>query len=206
MKKIAIYDFDGTLYNGETISDFYFFSAKENKLLYLWLPYFAILLLLKKLHLITLKLFKQECFRFFGRRISTDMVYKFWGVKKKYISPWVRHELALDKKRGYYTICISATPEFLLSGIVLKYLNFDAFIGTRLNTKDNRKIIGKNCKGKEKVSRLYEFLKKRHIKNYKIKKMVSDSLADMPLYKIAERNFVVKKDGTLKEGLPTKYI
>ena len=36
--------------------------------------------------------------------------------------------------------------------------------------------------------------------------MVSDSLADMPLYKIAERNFVVKKDGTLKEGLPTKYI
>lgn len=206
MKQIAIYDFDGTLYNGETISDFYFFCAKYKKRLYLWLPYFALLYLLKLLHLISLQFFKQEAFRFFGRRISTDMVYKFWGVKKKYILPWVYRELKNDRKRGYYLICISATPEFLLSGIVLKYLKFDALIGTRLNPRDNRKIIGKNCKGKEKVARLYNFLKKNNIKDYKIKKMVSDSKADMPLYKIAENKFYVDKNGKIHKGLPKRYI
>lgn len=206
MKRIAIYDFDGTLYNGETISDFYFFCAKNKKILYLWLPYFTILYLLKKLHIISLKIFKQECFRFFGRRISTDMVYKFWGVKRKYIFPWVAHELKMDRKRGYYLICISATPEFLLSGIVLKYLKFDAFIGTRLNPRDNRKIMGKNCKGKEKVNRLFQFLRKNNIKDYKIKKMVSDSKADLPLYKLAEQKFTVEKNGKLHRGIPKKYI
>lgn len=206
MKKIAIYDFDGTLYNGETISDFYFFCAKYKKRLYLWLPYFAILYLLKNLHIISLKKFKEECFRFFGRRISTDMVYKFWGVKKKYIFPWVANELRRDRQRGYYLICISATPEFLLSGIVLKYLKFDAFIGTRLNPHDNRKIMGKNCKGYEKVNRLYQFLRKNNIKDFKIKKMVSDSKADMPLYKIAEQKFYVDKNGKIRKGTPKRYI
>ena len=150
MKRIAIYDFDGTLYNGETISDFYFFCAKYKKRLYLWLPYFALLYLLKVLHLISLQFFKQEAFRFFGRRISTDMVYKFWGVKKKYIFRWVYRELKTDRKRGYYLICISATPEFLLSGIVLKQLKFDAIIGTILNPMDNLKIIVKIAKVRKK--------------------------------------------------------
>ncbi len=206
LKKIAIYDFDGTLYGGETISNFYFYCAKHNWLLFLWLPYFIILFLLKKIHLISLKTFKQECFRFFGKHLSVDKVYKFWGVNKKKIYPWVRQELERDRKRGYHIICISATPEFLIHGIVIKYLKIDTLIGTLLNPKDNRKIIGKNCKGEEKVERLHLWLKKNNIKNYKIVKMVSDSLADMPLFNIAENKFAVSPKGKIYKGLPKRNI
>lgn len=206
IKKIAIYDFDGTLYGGETISDFYFFCAKRNWFLLLLLPYFVILYILKKYKLISLKTFKEKCFIFLGKKISQKKVYKFWGKRKKKIYPWVRKELERDKKRGYYIICISATPEFLIKGIVLKYLQIDYLIGTRLSTEDNRKIIGENCKGEEKVKRLEEWLEKRDIKEYEIVKMVSDSMADKPLYDIAKYKFAVSPRGKFYKGLPKRNI
>ena len=89
MKKTVIYDFDGTLYNGETISDFYFFSAKENKLLYLWLPYFAILLLLKKLHLLCFHLLTHKTMHhqmmnmIYSRNKSSEKIYRFQKMKNR---------------------------------------------------------------------------------------------------------------------------
>lgn len=205
-KKIAIYDFDGTLYNGETLSDFYFYCAKRKWRLYLWLPYLIPLLLLRKCRLISLKFFKEEAFRFFGKKLSKDDIYNFWKEKKKDFFPWVKKQLSEDRQKGYFLLCISATPENFLYGIVVKYLNFDAFIGTKLDLKDNRKIMGLNCKGKEKVVRFRSWLRKRNIKKYTVVKMVSDSIADKPLYDLAQEHYVVKSDGKMYKGIPKKHI
>lgn len=107
------------------------------------------------------------------------------------------------KKEGCDVYLISASGEFYLKELY-KIKEIDMIIGTRFEFKDGiftGKMIGKNCKGEEKVHRLKEVLHKKKIEvDFKNSYMFSDSLSDKPLLDLVGNPYLInyKKKTNMK--------
>ena len=188
MKNIIVYDFDKTIYNGETSTDFMLFFLKRNPkyIIRIFNALYSLFYYKKNL-----KKSKEIFFKILNEEIN-----EFWKVKKDKIFSWVYDEIFENKKIADELILISATPSIFLDGIS-KELGFDKLLSTEfenLNEVFNSKIIGANCKGEEKVRRLNNY-----ISDYNILKFYSDSMSDKPLFDLAVEKIFVNKG--IKEKL-----
>lgn len=206
---LSLYDFDKTIYNGDTGLEllkflFKYYPSKSYK----YIPH-----LLKTLFRFIFKLddkdlFKQHLFSLFSE-YNTDewdeLIIKFWEQEKKKFFPQVLKQIQLDKQKGFTIGIISASCEIMLYPI-MQLIPADFIIGTLFEIKDNRitsHMIGKNCKNKEKVSRLHKYMKENYPnQQYKIINMYSDSLHDLPLLEAAENAFTVNSTGAITTGFP----
>lgn len=177
---INIYDFDGTIYNGDSSIDFYKYCIKENKKCLLIIPNVIKNMMLYKLKIITKEKYKSTFFSFikYFNNIE-EQVEKFWSINNKKIkSFYLQNKKSTD-------IIISASPEFLLKPLTNKLeVNL---IATKVDKKTG-KLQGKNCHGEEKV----KMLAKNKI--YKCEKFYSDSKSDKPCTKIAKKSYMVNKN------------
>ena len=207
MTKLSVYDFDKTIYNGETLNDFYrFYLIKKPWKIYtvifqLW--YF----LLYVLKIINLEKLKENFLCFFkGENIGElkKLIREFWEKKESKINLWVKDEILKNKKETEILVAISASPTFLIIDR-LRLMGFDVVIGTDFlfeSTKFHSHITSKNCKNYEKVKRLDKWAEDNNIQ-YDIVNFYSDSIADKPLFDLAEHKYWIKK-GILKNGMPQK--
>lgn len=123
---------------------------------------------------------KQKMFSFLPRLGDVDAVIRdFWDEYRGNLEPWY-----LAQKRPDDVI-ISASPEFLLRPIC-EELGV-TLIGTRMD-KETGLIDGENCHDAEKVRRFMAQLPDAHINSF-----YSDSLADTPMAKLADKAFLVKR-------------
>ena len=207
MTKLTVYDFDKTIYNGETLSNFYKFYLRKKPLKFftsfLQLYYF-ILYILK---IISLEKLKEKFLQFLnGENIENLKKYieEFWNENENKINSWVQNEISENKKVTELLIAVSASPTFLIQD-KLKKIGFDLVIGTDFlfeGEKFHSKILSKNCKNEEKVKRLNEWAKTNKI-DYEIVNFYSDSIADKPLFDIAKNKFWINK-GKIENGMPMK--
>ena len=208
-KNLIVYDFDKTIYSGETGVDFSVFYLKKyplKSILFL-IAYFRYLVLYL-LKIVNLAKVKEKYFKFLESHTKQeiqDLIDEFWESKKDEIYPWVKEELQKNKKEADFVIVTSASPLFLIEKFLIS-IGFDVVFGTKF-VGDNQKrfvaqINGKNNKGEEKVKKLNRWAKKNNYE-YEIVKFYSDSLADKPLYDIAKQKFWIKK-GKISSGMPTK--
>ena len=207
MTKLSVYDFDKTIYNGETLNDFYrFYLIKKPWKIYtvifqLW--YF----LLYVLKIISLEKLKENFLRFLNGENTGELkklIREFWEKKESKINLWVKDEILKNKKETEILVAISASPTFLIIDR-LKLMGFDVVIGTDFlfeSTKFHSHITSKNCKNYEKVKRLDKWAEDNNIQ-YDIVNFYSDSIADKPLFDLAEHKYWIKK-GILKNGMPQK--
>ena len=207
MTKLSVYDFDKTIYNGETLNDFYrFYLIKKPWKIYtvffqLW--YF----LLYVLKIISLEKLKENFLRFLNGENTGELkklIREFWEKKESKINPWVKDEILKNKKETEILVAISASPTFLIIDR-LRLMGFDVVIGTDFlfeSTKFHSHITSKNCKNYEKVKRLDKWAEDNNIQ-YDIVNFYSDSIADKPLFDLAEHKYWIKK-GILKNGMPQK--
>ena len=207
MTKLSVYDFDKTIYNGETLNDFYrFYLIKKPWKIYtvifqLW--YF----LLYVLKIINLEKLKENFLRFLDGENTGELkklIREFWKKKESKINLWVKDEILKNKKETEILVAISASPTFLIIDR-LKLMGFDVVIGTDFlfeSTKFHSHITSKNCKNYEKVKRLDKWAEDNNIQ-YDIVNFYSDSIADKPLFDLAEHKYWIKK-GILKNGMPQK--
>ena len=207
MTKLSVYDFDKTIYNGETLNDFYrFYLIKKPWKIYtvifqLW--YF----LLYVLKIINLEKLKENFLRFLNGENTGELkklIREFWEKKESKINPWVKDEILKNKKETEILVAISASPTFLIIDR-LRLMGFDVVIGTDFlfeSTKFHSHITSKNCKNYEKVRRLDKWAEDNNIQ-YDIVNFYSDSIADKPLFDLAEHKYWIKK-GILKNGMPQK--
>ena len=190
MKKIVVYDFDKTIYGGETSTDFMRFFLKRNKKYIKRFPY-----VIKSLFYYNknLKRSKEIFFRILDNidmELLKNEIREFWKQNNKKIFSWISDEIKVNKLESDELILISATPSIFLEEIS-KELGFDKLIATEfVKQKDNfiSKIEGSNCKGVEKVYRLQEYLE-----NFEIIKFYSDSMSDKPLFDLAKEKYFIKK-------------
>lgn len=98
------------------------------------------------------------------------------------------------KSEGYKIYLISASPEFYLNELY-NIKEVDVIIGTRFSFNEGkfeRKMVGENCKGEEKVRRLKEYLQENNIEvDYKNSYMFSDSLSDKPLLDLVGNGYLI---------------
>ncbi len=181
-----IYDFDGTIYNGDSTVDFYFFILKRHPAVVSHLPKQIFAALCFKSGKYSVTEFKENFFSFLiGISDVSSEVDLFWKKNIKKIMPWYY------EKKKESDIIISASPEFLLAP-VCKILGNISLIASETDMKTG-KFTGENCKGQEKVKRF-----RKKYGNAVIDDFYSDSLSDLPLARIAKRAFLVKK-GKIRE-------
>lgn len=185
---INAYDFDQTIYDGDSSVDFYFFCLEKNKKILLQLPVQIKATIMYLFRIINKTEFKEKIFSYLQRVENVDeCISDFWLINYKKIKEWY-----IDQRKSTDVI-ISASPEFLLKPLE-KYLNVKV-IGSIVD-KNTGKFESLNCHDSEKVRRYKEKYKK------KIKCFFSDSIkADRPMFELAEEAYLVNKNRVKKIDL-----
>ena len=182
-----IYDFDNTILKGDSSIKFIKYSLFKypfnvsKSILKAFKEYIKSLF-----HQSNLTNIKSELFSFV-KYINNfdDYINEFIIKNQKYVKKFY-----LEQKKDNDVI-ISASPEFLIKPFG-KSLGIKNVIATQYDIK-NGKIIGKNCKGEEKIKRFKEI--------YNIDKVLnaySDSLSDKPMFNIAKQAYLVKGNKIIK--------
>lgn len=179
---IKLYDFDGTIYDGDSSVDFFVFCFKRKWQMFILLPGIIFSMVKYKLKKITKEELKEKFFGFLKYFDDINpVVEKFWQKNKKKIKKWY-----VDKNKSN-DIIISATPEFLLKSICDE-MKVKDLIATKVDEKTG-KFLSRNCYGEEKVRRLKEL----YI-DIKVSECYSDSMSDKPILELAEKAFIVTKN------------
>ena len=174
------YDFDGTIYRGDSSVDFYVYCLIRFPWILVLLPYQILGVLAYKCRLCSKETEKSIFFSFLKYVPDvTQAVNSFWKKNKKYIASWYLQQQKQDD------IIISASPEFLLAPLC-SGLGITHLIASKVDIQTG-KFIGKNCYGEEKVHRLRQYLHDARISHF-----YSDSRSDYPLAQIADQAFLVK--------------
>ena len=183
---INAYDFDGTIYDGDSSVDFFLYSLKRKPSNIILMPIQLWGVLLYLLRIKDKDYMKEKLFSFV-RRIDTDKyVNDFWKTHTKKIK-----EFYLKQKKTSDVI-ISASPEFLLKPLEKLY-NFKV-ISTKVD-KHTGKFISKNCHDYEKIKRYEKEMNKKN----NIDSFYSDSFkSDFPMLEYAKNAYLVKKDNIKK--------
>lgn len=180
-----VYDFDGTIYDGDSTIRFYLYCLKKRPIIIIFCVEQAIGALMYFLKLCSKTKFKEHFFSFIKLIDVDKFVEEFWNVEERNIRQWYK-----DIK-DYSDVIISASPEFLIR-VPLERIGVKNIIASNVN-KENGKFINENCRGENKVIRFYQMFPNEEIQNF-----YSDSLSDIPLAKKAEHAFFVKKDKILE--------
>ena len=204
--RLAIYDFDGTLYHGDALVDFWLFDLRRRPAALRHLPRQAGAVLMWRLGLISVEAAKEALLAplcgMSGPQLA-ERVRWFWretGLKR--IPRWVPGALRQDRARGLTPLCISASPDFLLAG-ALSRLGFEHWICTetafakgvpKLHRRRGKRrlwILGLNCRGRQKPLRLLRWSRRERVRP-DIEKVVSDRPEELILFPSARHTYLVR--------------
>lgn len=176
------YDFDKTIYNGDSTADFYLFSLRRHPKILTLAP--SLLKAYVRFYVRkqgTKTEFKETMYRFLRYcDVSADTT-DFWERNKHKLKDFYLQQKKSDD------VIISASPEFLLLPIC-RELGIRQLIASVVDPCTG-KYSGVNCHGEEKVRRFRE-----QFPQATVDKFYSDSRSDAPMAKIAKKAYLVKKD------------
>ena len=181
---INAYDFDETIYDGDSSVDFYIYCLKRKPSIIIMAPIQIYGALLYFLGIKNKDFMKERIFSFLKRIDNIDeYIDDFWNKHRKNIKKWY-----LDQKKKSDVI-ISASPEFLLKPLE-KELKVDRIIATKVNKKTG-KFESKNCHDYQKIKRYEKETKRKN----DVKAFYSDSFkSDKAMFEYAEKAYLVKKN------------
>lgn len=181
-----VYDFDHTIYGGDSSIDFALHHIVHHPVSFCFLPVLFFAGCAAKMGLLSSKKSKELFFSFLRiAPASTEDVNAFWLLHRKKIKAWYLEQQQPDD------LIVSASPAFLLSPFMNEMGK--ELIATEMSPASGR-IRGENCKGINKVGMILE--RKGEVR---IHSFYSDSLSDTPLAEMAEKAYLVfngKRDKT----------
>jgi phosphatidylglycerophosphatase C len=176
-----VYDFDKTIYNGDSSVHFYLYNLKKDFMMIRYIPRQLSALIRYKRKKISKTEMKTIVYTYFESIPNMNQrVTEFWKKHEKNLQIWYL------KKREEEDVIISASPTFLLEPICNK-LNV-RLIASIVDEKTG-KNFRENCYGKEKPIRF-----KEHFDLSDIDEFYSDSISDEPMALHANKAFLVKKE------------
>jgi len=189
-----IYDFDGTIYNGDSCKDIVLYGLKKYPSL--------TIASLKKARQVN-KNYKKGYIQF--ERVKEELLSFIFKIddREKFINDFV--DSHMKKIKSWYKsrkdandVIVSASYDIWIIPFAQK-LGIRNVIATRVDSEG--KILGLNCKGQEKVKRIKEAYNSSEISS-----AYSDSAVDIPMLEIANTAYVVEgnKINTYKQGYKFK--
>jgi len=174
-----VYDFDGTIYKGDSNLDFYLHCVRKYPRLLSLIP-IQLLRFIASLPSGDRTTLKQVLYYYLPRVPDIlSEVDLFWQTHGTKIYPWY-----LAQKREDDVI-ISASPRFILEPIC-KGLGV-SLIASEVDPATG-KCIAKNCSGRNKPERILEFYK-----DCVVDEFYSDSNNDLPMARMARRAYKVRR-------------
>ena len=189
-----IYDFDDTIYDGDTSTDLVKWGLRKH-------PIITLKSLLKAYKLnkeykkgkIPFERVKEVLLSFiFKTKDTNEFIKSFVKKHMKNIKPWYK-DIQTEND-----IIATASYEIWINAFA-KELGIKYVIGTKVD--ENGNIIGKNCKREEKVVRLKEAFPKAEFNN-----SYSDSSVDIPILELSKKAYVVEGNNLIpyKKGYKFK--
>jgi len=174
-----VYDFDKTIYAGDSSLDFYSYCLKKYPKIVFYLPAQICSALFYVMGVYSKVRFKETFYSYLNSLKDIDGVIDgFWVSHEHKIQEWYK------KQKLCSDVVISASPEFLLQPICER-LGINLLIASKVNKVTGR-YDGENCYGQNKVDRL-----NCEIKEFVIDEFYSDSLSDAPLANLAKQSYLV---------------
>lgn len=172
-----VYDFDGTLFRGDSTALFYLWCVRRHPRVAATVPRTSVAAVaclgLKR---ITRTQFKQALYRFLPHVPDIQLeVALFWNAYER------RIEGPCNPQPG--DLVISAGPEFLLHDVCER--RGLQLIASQVDSLTGR-VLGPNCQGPQKVERLHDAFP-----NAEIDRFYSDSRHDDPLAALAREAYLV---------------
>ena len=185
--KINLYDFDKTIYDGDSTRDFFFYELRRHPIIFFTLFETGLYGLLYLFHFVNKTVMKEHFYKFLKHIKNVDAeVIAFWRNNEKKIKKFYR------TKEHDHDIIISASPEFLLLPICNR-LKVKDLLASRVD-KLTGKTHGLNCHDVEKVRRLDE-----KYSDYIVMEAYSDSIkSDKPILDLAKKAYLVKGEKVTK--------
>ena len=180
---MKVFDFDSTIYKGESPVDFTFYMIRHNRKIVRYVPRILICLASYKLHLIKKEKLESLSNDFIGKVLDdpdslNEFVSRFWATHA--------HKLNKDivKLIESGDVIITASPSFLING-VSDLINTKNILGTEIDLKQ-KKLVWYNF-GDNKVVRY------RSIYGYRqIDAFYTDSFYDVYLMDISREVYIVR--------------
>lgn len=155
--KIAVFDFDGTIYKKDSLIEFckYMYFKSPWRMVFLLLQLMA--LIAYKMKLLSTTKFKQV-FLIYLTGINKEQlrlyVNDFWEKEKGNFNPEVLHFIEKIKEENIALVAATASPDFMFDDLSQR-LGFYKWIATKtLYAGSKYSIEGVNCRGEEKLRRL----------------------------------------------------
>jgi HAD superfamily phosphoserine phosphatase-like hydrolase len=200
MKKIAVFDFDGTLYNGDSLINFCLFVYKKYPWRSILIFYQLYSLILNKIGIITKSKLKERFLVFlmnFDEGLLNSLLIEFWRnqIPVKFNEVLIQRVKELQHI-GIEIFCVTASPyEFV--EIPLQKIGIANIISTRIQIKKGRyTLMGKNCRGIEKLNRLNLAFPDN---DCTIVEAYSDNSDDLELLQKAQKGYLLRHGKVLKQ-------
>lgn len=179
-----VYDFDETIYDGDSSRDFCIYIYKKFPRAWLYLPKQLYALVRYMRGKIDKTAFKEAFFSIFRAvpDIETE-IETFWALNDHKILPYYPPQSRTDD------IVISASPLFIVAPMCRR-LGLTQVLASDVDAKTGA-FHGENCYGTEKVRRFLE----AGYDPKAVQHFYSDSMSDTPLAELAEEAFIVTKKG-----------
>lgn len=178
-----VFDFDNTIYDGESVVDFFLYYCKKDKSLIKYIPTVAKALFEYKRGNITV----EQALSKYGKTVTDyyaanigigDEFKRFWDTHMHKIKPFYKQVQSDDD------LIISCSPEISLD-IICARLGIKRYIGSVLDAKTGE--ITRLCFKENKVKAFFDEYPDTEIENF-----YTDSVNDLPLIDISQNAFLVK--------------
>lgn len=190
-KEIAFFDFDGTITTKDTLLEFIKSSKGRFRFLIGFLltsPY----LIAYKLQIISNQTAKEKILSFFFHNTTVEKFHEYCkafsrNALEQLVRPKAMKEIRQLQQNNVTVVVVSASPENWIQDWAGN--NNLQLIASRLEIKNGKltgKILGKNCHGDEKVSRICEVY---NLSEYNIVAAYGDSKGDKPMLQLATNAF-----------------
>lgn len=199
-RKIALFDFDGTLIQGDSLFSFVLHS-RGHFIFYLGMTFMLPLMLAGYIGIISRSTLKEYYLRCFFHNYSSNDFRKACENYKGWITNHVKKisilELSKRKEEGYEIWIVSASVSNWIMPWA-KSIGVDKIIATEIKFDANDRFIGfasSNCNRDEKVNRIKEFILNKescYIIAY------GDSNNDIPMFEFANEAYKVKKNKIIR--------
>lgn len=171
------YDFDKTIYDGDSFMDFYKYCLLKRAYLLLYLPFQLCLLLLTCYSRKYMKQTFASYLLFIGKK--EKLIEGFWNKNMSKVKDFYFRQKRDDD------IIISASPSFLLIPIC-KRIGIKNCIATNMDVRTGI-IKGKNCRGMQKVIEFKKAFPEDSLLAY-----FGDSKSDLYMISFAKYGYYVK--------------
>ncbi len=182
---MRVYDFDNTIYDGESTLDFYLYCLRRNigmvRLVY---PVLSTLIKYKRCKISTAQL-EQLCEKYMSEFLKhieepQKVVKEFWNENQHKIKKFYLEQQEKDD------VIISASPEFLLREIAER-IEIKNLLASSVDMESYRVLY--LCHSKNKVN-----IFKTMYPDGEIDEFYTDSLNDLPMIELSRKAFIVKKN------------